>query len=58
MQARDLTEEDVKKFEEFFKKEILPTNPRAVIRTFLEKKFKKEDCLFKEKCNKKGKING
>ena len=50
MQADNLRPEDCDKLKEVFEKEIKPQNPDAVLQTFLRDKFKKKDCLFKDKC--------
>ena len=49
MQADNLRPQDLKKFEDLFK-EIKEENPKAKMTSFFKDKFKKKDCLFKDKC--------
>lgn len=50
MQADNLRPQDVKVIKELFKEKILPDNPDATLQTFLRKKFKKKNCIFKDRC--------
>ena len=49
MQASNLTPMDEKDFKDLFSK-IKERNPKAIFHTFQKGKFKKKDCLFKDKC--------
>jgi len=50
MQADNLRDEDVRKMQEFFEKEIKSENPKARLKFFELKNFSLKDCLFKKNC--------
>jgi len=51
MQAENLTKANVDKLEKAFKG-IKKDNPEAVFRTFVNRKFERKDCLFRDRCKK------